>query len=127
VKANDEDNQLSVASDIVWFRCNTLIGGKLGAEAGVLTPMIADAYPNPFNSNLYLHVNLSYSTNLNICIYDVLGNRVRNIADGNYIPGSYGFIWDGTNANNESVASGIYYYQLTTDFNSETKRVTLLK
>ncbi|MCB0746993.1 MAG: T9SS type A sorting domain-containing protein [Ignavibacteriae bacterium] len=55
-------------------------------------------------------------------IYDVLGKEVITLVNENKKPGTYKATFNATN-----LASGIYYYKLTTDNFIETKKMILLK
>ncbi|HAY34279.1 MAG TPA: T9SS type A sorting domain-containing protein [Ignavibacteria bacterium] len=79
-------------------------------------------YPNPFNPNTNIIYQISVRGNVNLSVYDVLGNDVMTLVNENQNPGTYSVNFDGSN-----FSSGIYFYKLTAGDFSETKRMILLK
>lgn len=69
--------------------------------------------PNPFTTNTVISFNLPESGNYTVAIYDVLGNLVNVIADGEYNAGTQSFVWDATDSSNNTVNTGTYIYRLT--------------
>ncbi len=72
-------------------------------------------YPNPFNPETSISLSISEPSNLELIIYNIRGQETKTIVDKYIDKGSYEFIWDGTNNNNTSVASGIYYITMKLD------------
>lgn len=81
-------------------------------------------YPNPFNSRTVIELNLADNEYGKVEIFDLAGGLVRTLFEGR---GQQRLIWDGTDNAHQPVASGIYFYKLTTDSRSVAKRLTLLK
>jgi hypothetical protein len=79
-------------------------------------------YPNPFNSETTIKFNLQKRGNVKLEIYDILGSRVATVLDENREAGSYAVNW---NAN--GMASGVYYYKLTTKDGAISKQMVLVK
>jgi len=84
-------------------------------------------YPNPFSSETTIEYDLAETTSVTINIYNTVGSLIKEIDQGDQIPGKYSIIWDGTNNDNESVSSGIYFYQLRTKNYNKTEKMTLVK
>ena len=89
-------------------------------------------YPNPFNPETWIPYQLADSSDVQIFIYDVRGAVVRHLKLGHqpagyYIERKHAAHWDGRNAMGESVASGIYFYQLQTDNISLLREMVILK
>jgi flagellar hook assembly protein FlgD len=66
-------------------------------------------------------------TAVKIDIYNIKGQKVKVLVDGLYPAGTHQVVWNGTDDNNKSVGSGIYFYKMTTEGYSETKKMILLK
>lgn len=79
-------------------------------------------YPNPFNPVTNIQFTLGKRQFVTLKIYDVLGNEIRTLTDGEKIEGSYEveFFADG-------LASGIYYYQLKAGEYTQTRKMILLR
>ena len=89
-------------------------------------------YPNPFNPETWIPYQLATAGDVKIAIYDGQGTLVRQFDLGHQPAGLYqsrsrATYWDGTNALGESVASGIYFYTLTSDDFSATRKMLILK
>ena len=74
-------------------------------------------YPNPFNPETWIPFQLATDGTVVLTIYDSHGRVIRRIdlghqSSGFYLSKSRAIHWDGTNQTGESVASGIYFYQL---------------
>ena len=84
-------------------------------------------YPNPFNPSTMIEFDLPCRGKIEIVIYNILGQAVSTLIDGEYSAGHYSVIWDGTAANNQRAASGIYFYRIQAGDYVETKKMILLK
>ena len=89
-------------------------------------------YPNPFNPETWIPYQLSEDSPVSVSIYDTTGKLVRTLSLGFQSAGFYNSreraaYWDGRNTLGEPVASGIYFYQLTTPSFHQTRRLVILK
>ena len=84
-------------------------------------------HPNPFNLQTNITYSVSTTGRVNLTIYDLLGRRVRTLADENQAPGEKSLNWDGKDDKGNTVASGIYLYKIETGEFTETKKMMLLK
>ncbi len=94
--------------------------------------LLSQNYPNPFNPETWIPYQLSEDTPVSISIYDTTGKLVRTLSLGFQSAGFYNSrehaaYWDGRNELGERVASGIYFYQLTTPAFQQTRRLVILK
>ncbi|HYM82446.1 MAG TPA: FlgD immunoglobulin-like domain containing protein, partial [Candidatus Limnocylindria bacterium] len=60
-------------------------------------------------------------------VYDVRGHLVTTLIDGELSAGPQTASWDGRDHARNAVASGIYFYQLTSGGSSETRRMLLVR
>ena len=95
------------------------------------TALLAN-YPNPFNPETWIPYQLAESAEVTLTIYDINGQLVRHLAVGHQAAGMYrsrsrAAYWDGRNHLGESVASGLYFYSLTADNFTATRRMLILK
>ena len=94
-------------------------------QISVLVPdkfTLEQNYPNPFNPSTNLEFGISRSGFVSLKIFDMLGKEVMTLVNSNLTPGTYKYDFDGT-----GLSSGIYYYTLSADNFSQTKRMTLIK
>ena len=64
---------------------------------------------------------------VNISVYNALGQRVKVLTDKDYAVGRHSVKWDGTDENNDRVATGVYFYKLTAGESSLTRKMLLVK
>jgi hypothetical protein len=70
-------------------------------------------YPNPFNPATTLEIAVPAAAgNLRLEIFDVLGQRVATLVDGDLAPGLHRLRWEGRDLRGRPVASGVYYARL---------------
>ncbi|MBI5265775.1 MAG: T9SS type A sorting domain-containing protein [candidate division Zixibacteria bacterium] len=99
-------------------------------EAGEAVPStitLRQNTPNPFNPNTLISFALPYRNKVTLEIINALGERVLVLADREFPAGQQAIMWDGRNADGASVASGVYFYRLTTSGTSITRKMLLLK
>ncbi len=89
-------------------------------------------YPNPFNPETWIPYQLSEDSPVSVSIYDTTGKLIRTLSLGFQSAGFYNSreraaYWDGRNELGERVASGVYFYQLTTPSFQQTRRLVILK
>ena len=79
-------------------------------------------YPNPFNQHTNISFQLPYSTHVNISIYNMLGQLVKTLVNGNKETGFYTVNWDAA-----GVSSGLYLYKIQAGDFSEIKKCIFMK
>ena len=84
-------------------------------------------YPNPFNPETEICFNLSHNEHAVLKIYGSLGEEIRTLLDEHMNAGYHHFCWDGRDTYGNLVPSGVYYYQLRTDSNSQTKKMSMVR
>lgn len=84
-------------------------------------------YPNPFNPVTTITFDLSEDATVKISIYDIAGRLIRELLNQPMTVGSKTVNWDGADESGNLVAGGVYFYNLQTDVNSQTKKMVLLK
>jgi serine protease AprX len=84
-------------------------------------------YPNPFNSSTTIRVDISKVDDGTLTIFNVLGQEVKSVYSGTFLPGQTVFRWDGTNNRGIAMPSGMYLYSVKTRSHFETKKMMLLR
>lgn len=79
-------------------------------------------YPNPFNPTTTISFTIPTTSNVSLKVFNILGKEVATIVNETKNAGNYSVKFDAG-----SLSSGIYFYQLTTDNFTATKKFTLLK
>ena len=89
-------------------------------------------YPNPFNPETWIPYQLAKPAEVKVAIYATGGRLVRTLSLGHQPAGVYqskgrAAYWDGTNAQGEPVASGVYFYTLTAGEFRATRKMLIQK
>ena len=111
---------------------NAVLSVKLDGIGRPHQNLLLQNYPNPFNPETWIPYQLSEDSPVSVSIYDATGKLVRTLSLGFQSAGFYNSreraaYWDGRNAIGERVASGIYFYQLTTPTFQQTRRLVIVK
>ena len=93
-----------------------------------LTDRIAATnYPNPFNPSTTIAFSLPLSGRTTLEIYNLKGQKVRQLLNANLLSGGHKAVWDGNNDNNQPVSSGIYFYRVCCADQAFTGKMILAK
>ncbi len=85
-------------------------------------------YPNPFNPSTTISYGLSAASCVTLKVFDIVGREVATLVDGEMrSAGRHMVRWDGTTLTGRQVASGVYFYQLTTGTGTQIKRAVVLR
>ena len=120
-----DDGSIGVQRTLAYLQ--TLLAAARPDE----TRLLAN-YPNPFNPETWLPYALATDSNVTLTLYDASGKVIRRLALGYQSAGYYtsrsrAAYWDGRNAQGERVASGVYFYTLTTGDFTATRKLLILK
>jgi histidinol-phosphate aminotransferase len=85
------------------------------------------AIPNPFNSTTRISLFLPAAAFTSLEIFDIQGRLVKRLAAGPFEAGDHSFLWDGTNQNKNTVATGAYFYRLAVGDKVMTRRMLFIK
>ncbi|HPH60725.1 MAG TPA: choice-of-anchor J domain-containing protein, partial [Candidatus Syntrophosphaera sp.] len=84
-------------------------------------------YPNPFNPRTTISYSVKEATPVTIGIYNVKGQLVKTLVSEDKAAGNHSIAWDGVDANNQPVSSGVYFYKMFAGKYSSTKKMILMK
>jgi len=79
-------------------------------------------YPNPFNPTTTIGYSIPEDNLVTIRLYDVLGNEVITLVNEQKPAGKYEMLYNASN-----IASGVYYYQITSGSFTQTRKLMLMK
>ncbi len=74
--------------------------------------VLGQNYPNPFNPETRINYELPSISHLKITLYNLSGQFIRALFDGEQSAGRYTVAWDGSNASGNRVASGVYLVRM---------------
>ncbi|MBI2419224.1 MAG: T9SS type A sorting domain-containing protein, partial [Ignavibacteriales bacterium] len=137
---NGSTNSVIPVANGIVFEANSVVG-KLRSPYGITNSTVAvqkeleipaefnllQNYPNPFNPSTTIGYSLPQESDVHIAVYNVLGQKVKELVNEHKSTGNYSVVWDGTNNYNESVSSGIYIYMIKAGNHQMVKKMTFLK
>jgi len=125
-----ESGEVTLPNDVESAR---LVVGTPGFASGETESVLPKEYaldqnfPNPFNPNTRIRFALPAETQLRLTVFNVLGQKVRQLADGIYPAGTHDIVWDGKNDQGTRVGSGMYFYRFESDVFNQTRKMLLIK
>ena len=88
---------------------------------------LAQNYPNPFNPSTKISFNILNAGEYELNIFNILGEKVRTLTNRNYTVGEYTSVWDARNDAGNPVSSGVYFYRLSSDKQTLTRKMLLVR
>ncbi len=110
--------------------CSNFLRVSLDASSPLVGPMVNSLignFPNPFNPDTIIKYDIAKKTDAKLEVYNTKGQLVKTLFNATREPGSYAAKWDGKNNNGRTVGTGVYFYRLSTDGKTLTKKMLLLK
>jgi hypothetical protein len=113
---------ITAGTSVYRIRLAETVGVK---DRGVLPEQMElyQNYPNPFNPTTNFGFWISNFGLVSLKIYDVLGNEITTIAEGEFMPGEYNFSFSA----DVLLSSGTYFYQLHSGEFIQTKKLIFMK
>ena len=96
-----------------WASIITQVGNPKPVMSSASAFELSEGYPNPFNPSTNFIVTLKQRSQIEITIYDVLGQEVATLYDGKMDQGSHPITWNGRRSDGTTIASGIYFCKMT--------------
>ncbi len=127
----DQDNELYIcAFDGKIYRFKPTVTTSID-DPSVLQPaefILEPNYPNPFNPGTVIPFTVNRLSDLEMNIYSIGGQLVKNMVRNTFNAGRYTVYWNGKNENGQLVPSGVYFVRLRSDkAMTTTRRMLLLK
>ncbi len=83
---------------------------------------LSQNYPNPFNPTTKISFSIPKATNVELSVFNILGQKVATLVNKELAAGSYKYDFDASN-----LTSGIYFYKLQAKDYSQVRKMMLLK
>ena len=108
---------------------NDVISGVKELETGIVPQNYAleQNYPNPFNAGTVIRFQQPIDGNVKIDVYNILGRKVCTLVDEFRVAGTHQTDWNGRSDDGVEVATGVYFYRITTEGFTSTRKMVLLK
>ncbi len=88
---------------------------------------LSQNYPNPFNPATSIRFSLSKRQKITLEIFNLIGERVKLLANEEKAAGEHTVVWDGRDDKGRTLSSGVYFYRLRGEDFTESKRKIFLK
>ncbi len=84
-------------------------------------------YPNPFNPATNISYTLPDEQHVDIAIFNIKGDLVKQLVSGHQEAGLYTISWDATNQAGQKATTGVYFYRIKAGTFTDTKKMTLMQ
>ncbi len=103
--------------------------GEKRVEISILPDVFAlhQNYPNPFNPVTEIRIDVPETSPVTLTIYNIMGQEVATVLDGQLDGGIHRVRWNGTNNLGETVGTGVYFYRLSAPTFTSTKKMIMMK
>lgn len=120
-----------LASVLEWLSPGAVTSiAATGSESPIAEFALLPNYPNPFNAGTVIRYQVPASirsTQVQLEIYNALGQHVRTLVNGERTPGRYEARWDGQDKRGQALSSGVYVYRLRVGEFQQVRKLLLLK
>lgn len=127
IKVADEVPNWSGLSNVVSATTNILLDADDLDQPLPREFSLQQNFPNPFNPATVINFTVPSASNVEISVFNVLGEKVRILADKMYAAGEHAVVWDGTDAGGAQVSSGVYFYRMVTGKFTATRKMALVR
>lgn len=116
--------------DLNWFPAQRELYGDSPVE-GLRTASaqfeLEANYPNPFNPTTEINYTLSNAGNVELSVYNILGEKVKTLVSQKLTAGRHSVTWNATNDLGVRVATGVYFYKLDMGGQVQVRKMLLVK
>ena len=84
-------------------------------------------YPNPFNPTTEISFALPKASKVTVAVYNLLGQQVATLLNGELTPGNHEVVWNGNDASGRLVGSGVYFYKITANSLDNSSKFSSVK
>ena len=119
---NDRMVGQPIVPNVGYFRIYSTLTPVIEPPSVPRTFALSQNYPNPFNPTTTIEYSLPQRMNVNLTVYNVLGEKVTTLVNGMEGPGQHQVIFDGS-----SLASGTYLYVLEASTYRSVQKMMLIK
>jgi len=87
-----------------------------------VTYKLSQNYPNPFNPSTTIEYSIPKSSNVEVSVYNLAGQKLTTLVNKSHTPGNYQLTWDGS-----EYASAVYFYRIEAGDYVQTRKMLLLR
>lgn len=116
-----------VEAAIAWINSTPTNVAELDPEHPPLSFKLMQNYPNPFNPTTVISYNVPVISDIELTIYNPLGQEVKSLVHERQSARTYKIQWDGQDNSGKPVVSGVYLYRLKAGSLIQTRKMLLLR
>ena len=104
---------------------------ELGVDENITTVpatfALSQNYPNPFNPTTEISFTMDKASDVNLTIFNMLGQKVRVLENASLDAGTHSYTWNGQDELGQTVSTGVYLYTLSDGTQTISKKMALMK
>ena len=119
-----------IASDYSELTVQIGVGVEVAIDESGLTPFefaLHQNYPNPFNPETNIQFDVAENSDVNVSIFNIMGQKVATLVNGNMDAGIYHIKWNGLSDKGITLPSGMYFYKMKSSEYQSVKKLVLVK
>jgi len=89
--------------------------------------LVGQNAPNPFNPATTITFTVTSDSRVTVTVFDLLGRKVRELADGYFTAGSHSLVWSARDDGGRMVSSGVYIYRVSTGTKSVARKMLFIQ
>ncbi|NQU33580.1 MAG: T9SS type A sorting domain-containing protein [Bacteroidetes bacterium] len=89
--------------------------------------LLSQNYPNPFKSITKIEYELSYSDFVNLAIFNISGQKIKDLVNQKQTAGRYQVVWNGTDQKGKSIPNGLYFYKISSGDFLKVKKMFFIR
>ena len=111
------------------YRFNIEITSPIAGNPGNIARnfQLYQNYPNPFNPTTHIGFQISDFGYVELQVYDITGRKIATLVSKKLTPGKHTVQWNGKNDADQRVSSGVYFYQLRTEWGVKVRKIILMR
>jgi hypothetical protein len=126
-RSYEPDTEYRYRVDVIVDSQRWILFESSPVNAPMLPLTLYQNYPNPVSPFTTFAFYLPEQTQVQLDVYDVAGRRVASLVNEQRPRGKHTFTWDGRGSDGRLVASGTYFYKLTSGSNVLTKKLVVVR
>jgi hypothetical protein len=123
----DRNKKVLIAMGGIWVYDIEVEVSETDNTLLVTQSYLSYSYPNPFNPETTIKFYLQSDSFVNIDIFNIKGQKIKTLVNEFSPSGDHQAAWNGTDDKGQNVSSGVYFYRITTDNYTSTKKMVLMK
>jgi len=121
--ARSRTENIMLMENIISRLTGNIVDTNPNQLESIPTIVLNQNYPNPFNPKTTVSFSLSKRALISLRVYNIKGQIIKNFGEKYYDSGFHSIIWNGKGEKNNSVATGVYFYEIIADNTQKFRKV----